>query len=235
MQFACDAHSKLKTKKRQWVWNIKYLLLRVFLCTLILMGNNNYCALSKTHLDWEIKSQHMGMGTSWCTCLIPIMLIEPEEMHQWKKEREGEPQKPHIKGPLEGSVSLGSRWINSIKISQNKYASRTEKQSPKGFHRKELAKLTPVSLPACGKTSRWLGTLWGSPGNQHPWETPPVCAFLMGRWLAFLLFSLFANSNPPLNCPHNHSALHTSPWSKYNSEPHLHVTHRKGYGPPASD
>lgn len=128
MQFACDAHSKLKTKKRQWVWNIKYLLLRVFLCTLILMGYNNYCALSKTHLDWEIKFPAYGGGYR----SIPVLnshYINRNRGNVPMKKREGEPQKLNIKGTLEGFVSFGSRWINYIKISQNKYASRTEKQS----------------------------------------------------------------------------------------------------------
>lgn len=67
------------------------------------MGNNNYCALSKTHLDWEIKFPANGRYISQCTCLIPIMLIQPEEMHPWKTR---DPQKLNIMGNLEGSFPL---------------------------------------------------------------------------------------------------------------------------------
>lgn len=39
-----------------------------------------------------------------CTCLIPIMLTEPEEMHLWKKKRSL--QKLNIMGNLEVSFPL---------------------------------------------------------------------------------------------------------------------------------
>lgn len=45
------------------------------------------------------------------------------------EKRERDPQKLDIMGNLEVSVSLGSRCINPIKISQDKNASGTEKLS----------------------------------------------------------------------------------------------------------
>lgn len=129
-------------------------------------------------------------------------------MHQWKREREGESEKFSIKGNLEGPVSLKRKWINSIKISQNKYASKTEKQSPWRISQRRTHKTDTCQS---GVLSRKSASMSDS----------TIVHVFNGKCLAFLPFLLFVDCNPPLKSLHSHSDMHTTPRGQCNSEPRL--------------